>query len=93
MKDKLKVWLNELVTSSTKVSSKRIVAIFVTINLIILSYVATFTYYVCPIAMFDTLALLTGGLFGGTVIERFTKQKSNGTTTDRSAEDSGGDLQ
>jgi hypothetical protein len=42
--------------------------------------------------MFDTLALLTGGLFGGTVIERFTKQK-NGTTTDRSEENSSGDLQ
>jgi hypothetical protein len=27
--------------------------------------------------MFDTLALLTGGMFGGTVIEKFTKQKSN----------------
>jgi len=93
MKDKLKVWLKELLTSSTKVSSKRIVSIFVTINLIVLSYIATFTYHVCPIAMFDTLALLTGGLFGGTVIERFTKQKSNGETKERSAEDSSGDLQ
>jgi len=91
MKDKLNVWLKELLTSSTKVSSKRIIAIFVTINLIVLSYIATFTYYVCPIAMFDTLALLTGGLFGGTVIERFTKQK-NGTTTDRSEENNSGDL-
>jgi general stress protein CsbA len=85
--------LKSLLTSSSKVSSKRIVAIFVTINLIVLSYVATFTYYVCPIAMFDTLALLTGGLFGGTVIERFTKQKSNGETKERSTEDSSGDLQ
>jgi len=89
----MKEWLKSLLTSCSKVSSKRIVAIFVTINLIVLSYVATFTYYVCPIAMFDTLALLTGGLFGGTVIERFTKPNSNGTTTDRSAENNGGDLQ
>jgi len=88
----MKEWLKSLLTSCSKVSSKRIVAIFVTINLIVFSYVATFTHYVCPIAMYDTLALLTGGLFGGTVIERFTKQKSNGTTTDRSAENSGGDL-
>jgi general stress protein CsbA len=92
MKENLKSWLKQLLTSSAKVSSKRIVAIFVTINLIVLSYVATFTYYVCPIAMFDTLALLTGGLFGGTVIERFTKQKSNGKTTDRSEENNSGDL-
>lgn len=87
----MKEWLKSLLTSCSKVSSKRIVAIFVTINLIVLSYVATFTYYVCPIAMFDTLALLTGGLFGGTVIERFTKQKSN-VETNGSAQDSSGDL-
>lgn len=73
----MKEWLKSLLTSCSKVSSKRIVAIFVTINLIVLSYIATFSYYVCPIAMFDTLALLTGGLFGGTVIERFTKQKTD----------------
>jgi len=88
----MKEWLKSLLTSCSKVSSKRIVAIFVTINLIVFSYVATFTTYICPIAMFDTLALLTGGLFGGTVIERFTKSKTNGTTTERSAENSGGDL-
>ena len=86
MKDKLKSWLNELVTSSTKVSSKRIIAIFVVINLIIFSYVATFTTYIIPIAMFDTLALLSGGLFGGTVIERFTNQKSNGGTSQDNSE-------
>ena len=88
----MKEWLKSLLTSCSKVSSKRIVAIFVTINLIVLSYVATFTYYVCPIAMFDTLALLTGGLFGGTVIERFTKPNSNGTTNG-SEENSSGKLQ
>ena len=87
----MKDWLKSLLSSCSKVSSKRVIAIFVIINLIVLSYVATFTYYVCPIAMFDTLALLTGGLFTGTVLERFTKQK-NGTTTDRSAQDSSGDL-
>jgi hypothetical protein len=87
----MKEWLKSLLSNCSKVSSKRIIAIFVTINLIVLSYVATFSYYVCPIAMFDTLALLTGGLFGGTVIERFTKQKSNGETNG-SAQDSSGDL-
>ena len=82
----MKDWLKSLLTSCSKVSSKRVIAIFVTINLIVLSYVATFTYYVCPIAMFDTLALLTGGLFTGTVIERFTKQAKNGTTNEENTE-------
>ena len=80
-------WLKSLLSSCSKVSSKRIVAIFVVINLIVFSYVATFTTYVCPIAMFDTLALLTGGMFGGTVIEKFTKQKDNGRTSENSSED------
>ena len=82
----MKEWLKSLLTSCSKVSSKRIVAIFVTINLIILSYVATFTHYVCPLAMFDTLALLTGGLFTGTVIERFTKQTKNGGNNEENTE-------
>ena len=93
MNEKLKTWLKEMVTSSTKVSSKRIIAIFVVLNLIAFSYVATFTTYIIPIAMFDTLAILSGGLFGGTVIERFSNQKTNGTTTDRSSENNCGDLQ
>jgi hypothetical protein len=82
----MKEWLKSLLSSCSKVSSKRIVAIFVTINLIAFTYVATFTTYVCPIAMFDTLALLTAGLFGGTVIERFTKQAKNGITTEDNSE-------
>jgi len=91
MKEKLKLWIKELVSSSTKVSSKRIIAIFVVINLIVFSYVATFTTYIIPIAMFDTLAILSGGLFGGTVIERFTNQKTNGKPNG-SSQDSSGDL-
>ena len=88
MKDKLKTWLNELVTSSTKVSSKRIVAIFVVTNLIIICYIATFTIYQCPIEMFDTLAILAGSLFGGTVIEKFSKQQKNGNTENSSEDNS-----
>jgi general stress protein CsbA len=84
----MKDWLKSLLTSCSKVSSKRVIAIFVVINLIVLSYVATFTHYVCPIAMFDTLALLTGGLFTGTVIERFTKQAKNGNTENNSENNS-----
>ena len=89
----MKEWLKSLLTSCSKVSSKRVIAIFVVINLIAFSYIATFTSYKCPIEMFDTLALLTGGLFGGTVIERFTKKQNDEQTTQRSEENSSGDLQ
>lgn len=87
----MKDWVQSLLSNCSKVSSKRIIAIFVVINLIILSYIATFSEYDCPISMYDTLALLTGGLFGGTVIEKFTKKTKNGGTNG-SEENSSGDL-
>jgi hypothetical protein len=82
----MKDWFNSLLSNCSKVSSKRVIAIFVVTNLILLSYIATFSQYDCPIAMYDTLALLTAGLFGGTVIERFTKQAKNGITTEENSE-------
>jgi hypothetical protein len=87
----MKDWFNSLLSNCSKVSSKRVIAIFVVTNLILLSYIATFSEYDCPIAMYDTLALLTAGLFGGTVIERFTKQAKNGGTNG-SEKNSSGDL-
>ena len=88
----MKDWLVSMLSNCSKVSSKRVIAIFVVINLIVFSYVATFTHYVCPIAMYDTLALLTGGMFGGTVIEKFTKSKANDNGTNDSATNSSGDM-
>jgi hypothetical protein len=87
----MKEWIQSLLSNCSKVSSKRVIAIFVVTNLILLSYIATFSEYDCPIAMYDTLALLTAGLFGGTVIERFTKQAKNGGTNG-SEKNSSGDL-
>ena len=88
----MKEWLVSMLSNCSKVSSKRVIAIFVVINLIVFSYVATFTHYVCPIAMYDTLALLTGGMFGGTVIEKFTKSKANDKGTNDSTTDSSVDM-
>jgi hypothetical protein len=88
----MKEWLVSMLSNCSKVSSKRVIAIFVVINLIVFSYVATFTTYIIPIAMFDTLALLTGGMFGGTVIEKFTKSKANDKGTNDSTTDSSGDM-
>lgn len=88
MKDKLKDWLKQLLSNSAKVSSKRFISIFVVTNLITICYIATFTIYQCPIEMFDTLAILAGSLFGGTVIEKFSKQQKNGSTKNNSEDNS-----
>lgn len=79
----MKEWFRHLISYSTKVSSKRVTAIFIVINLIALSYVATFTSFVTPQFMFDALAILAGGVLGSTVVEAFTN-KNNVTKTNQS---------
>ena len=73
----MKNWLKELISKGTAVSSKRVTAILIAINLLIIVYVAMFSVYQCPLPMYDTLALLCGSLFGGTIIEAFAKNKTN----------------
>ena len=73
----MKNWVKELISKGTAISSKRVTAILIAINLLIISYIAMFSVYQCPLPMFDTLALLSGSLFGGTIIEAFAKNKPN----------------
>lgn len=79
----MKEWWKHLTSYSSKVSSKRVTAIFIVINLIALSYVGTFTSFVTPQFMFDALAILAGGVLGSTVVEAFTN-KNNVTKTNTS---------
>jgi len=74
----MKEWINNLFSYSQKVSSKRVTAIFIVINLIVLAYVGTFTSYVAPQFMYDALAIVAGGVLSTTVVEAFTN-KSNDT--------------
>lgn len=74
----MKKWIQNLISKATTVSSKRIAGLFIILNLIILAYIATLALYICPASMFDTLAILAGTLFGGTVVEAvMNKPKSN----------------
>jgi hypothetical protein len=79
----MKEWFNNLVSYSQKVSSKRVTAIFIVINLIALSYVGTFTSFITPQFMFDALSIVAGGVLGSTVVEAFTN-KNNVKKTDAS---------
>ncbi len=65
----MKKWIVNLISKATSVSSKRVAGLFIVLNLIILAYVATLALYICPAFMYDTLAILSGTLFGGTVVE------------------------
>lgn len=74
----MKKWILNLISKATSVSSKRIAGLFIVLNLIILAYIATLAFYICPAFMFDTMAILAGTLFGGTVVEAvMNKPKSN----------------
>jgi len=83
----MKEWIKKLLSASKEVSSKRILTIFFSLNIIIFCYLDIFTSYELPIDMFDSVCLLVEIGMGATVIERFsngdksinnTKEQSNG---------------
>lgn len=80
----MKEWFKHLVSYSQKVSSKRVTAIFIVINLIVLAYVGTFTIYVAPQFMYDALAIVAGGVLSTTVVEAFTNKTNEAKNTSAS---------
>lgn len=71
----------KMLSSDGKISSKRFSAFFTLVNIIILTYIATFisAENKTPEFMFDALALIAGGGLGLTVIEKiFDKKKPEG---------------
>lgn len=64
-------------STSNKASSKRFAALFTLLNLIILTYIATFRSKdgVTPEFMFDSLCLIAGGGLGLTVLETIFNKK------------------
>lgn len=80
----MKEWFTHLVSYSQKVSSKRVTAIFIVINLIVLAYVGTFTSYVAPQFMYDALAIVAGGVLSTTVVEAFTNKSNDKKNTSAS---------
>jgi hypothetical protein len=83
----MKKWINNLFSYSKSVSSKRVTAIFIVINLIALAYVGTFTSYVAPQFMYDALAIVAGGVLSTTVVEAFTNKTNVTKNTSESNRD------
>ena len=80
----MKEWINNLFSYSKSVSSKRVTAIFIVINLIVLAYVGTFTSYIAPQFMYDALAIVAGGVLSTTVVEAFTNKTNDAKNTSES---------
>lgn len=71
-------FLKDLISSKSEYSSKRASAMFTLLNVIILTYIATFRNndHITPEFMFDALCLIAGGGLGLTVIEKIFDKKS-----------------
>jgi hypothetical protein len=71
-------FLKDLISSKSEYSSKRASAMFTLINVILLTYIATFRNndHITPEFMFDALCLIAGGGLGLTVIEKIFDKKS-----------------
>jgi len=84
MKTMINKFFRDLFSTGDAVSSKRVIAVLILINLIIFAYIST--YYsvdkITPEFMYDALALLVAGGLGFTTIEKvFTSKYSNGAGT------------
>ncbi len=73
-------FLKDLISSKSEYSSKRASAMFTLVNVVVLTYIATFrnSDHITPEFMFDALCLIAGGGLGLTVIENIFSKK-NGT--------------
>lgn len=70
-------FLKDLMSSKSEYSSKRASAMFTLLNVIILTYIATFrnSDHITPEFMFNALCLIAGGGLGLTVIEKIFDKK------------------
>ena len=75
----MKDFFIKMLSSDGKISSKRFSAFFTLVNIIILTYIATFLSKEnqTPEFMFDALALIAGGGLGLTVIEKIFSKKED----------------
>jgi hypothetical protein len=85
----MKDFFIKMLSSDGKISSKRFSAFFTLVNIIVLTYIATFLSKEnqTPEFMFDALALIAGGGLGLTVIEKiFTKKEDTKKQTTENEE-------
>lgn len=75
-------FIKDLMSSKSEYSSKRASALFTLLNVIILTYIATFrnSDHITPEFMYDALCLIAGGGLGLTVIEKMLDKKNQPQT-------------
>lgn len=76
----MKKWIISLFSAKGDVSFKRVGSALALLTCLIVSYVGTFTIYICPEFMFNGLLLLAGTGMGFTAVENIFKTKKNAST-------------
>jgi hypothetical protein len=75
-KNSIKEFFGKMFSSSSGVSSKRVVAVIIIVNIIVFCYIAIFLGKALPEFMFDGLSMISGGGMGLTAMENiFSKRK------------------
>ncbi|CAB4153645.1 hypothetical protein UFOVP636_15 [uncultured Caudovirales phage] len=72
-------FIKSMLSSKGDVSSKRIITLFLVLNLVVTMYIAVYNNEerVAPEFMFDGLCLLAGGGIGLNVLEKIFKKKTD----------------
>jgi lipoprotein signal peptidase len=85
----MKDFFIKMLSANSGVSSKRFSSFFTLVNIIILTYIATFLSEnnQTPEYMFDALALIAGGGLGLTVIEKIFVKREESKKVTKSGED------
>lgn len=66
-------WIKSMFSAEGDVSFKRVGSAMALLTCLIISYIGTFTIYVCPEFMYDGLLLLSGAGMGFTAVENVSK--------------------
>ena len=84
----MKTFFKNLLSSKSSTSSKRFISLIALVNLVALTWVATFSAEskVTPEFMFEVMAMLAGAGLGLTSLEKIFESKNNKTNTTDSEE-------
>ena len=86
-KNSIKGFFEKMFSSNSGVSSKRVVAVIIIVNIIVFCYIAIFLGKALPEFMFDGLSMISGGGMGLTALENIFNRKKNKNTAETVTEE------
>ena len=75
----MKEFLKKMLSASSDVSHKRVIVTAFAICIVIFCFIGTYTSKIIPEFMFDALCWIVAGGMGLTILDKFTKSKTEKT--------------